>query len=491
MGFYNGWAVTCRYVIPEVASLKSSLEETLDQAIALTVLEHPLMQVGILKEDSRAPSWVRLDQIDLRKQVKWLDVSPEQDYEQVLLETISKEHNTTFFMSESTPLWRVTILKHTNSNAGMIDIIFIGNHANGDGTSGKVFQNTLLEKLNAVSNGEAAPELTERVMAIPFSSVTTPAQEKLMKFPVSLGFAISEGWAELRPPFLVSESNYFVNWAPLRDAPNTTRLTVVRTGSDVLNGVLDACRQNKTTLTSLLQVLGLLSLSIRVPKETALAFQHLTSISLRPYMPSTNGLDPEKTYCNIVTPWLYEFDDKTVSELRLEVEKAISSSHTGLMDALWRVAGKFRVQLSKKLALGSKNDQVGLLPLVHDSRTYLKDLLKKPRAVTLEVSNIGVVNSSIDSTSSDKPNQWTTEQAAFTQSSWVTGGVILVSCASAKGKGLSLNVTWQKEILPDDSLGLGITTDLHSWLECIGNNTPLVVGDKQTNKAAASKYLVY
>lgn len=478
-------------MIPDLVATKLSLEEVLDQAIALTVLEYPLLQVGIIKEGSRTPSWVRLDQIDLQQQVKWLVASSEQDYEQVLLETISKEHNTSFFTSESTPLWRVTILKHADSDARMIDVIFIGNHANGDGTSGKVVQNTLLEKLNAASNGEAAVELKERVIALPVSSGTTPAQEKLMKFPVSPGYDFSESWAELRPAFLVSESNYFVNWAPLRDAPNTTRLTVLRTESDVLKSVLDACRQHKTTLTSLLQVLGLLSLSIRVPKETALAFQHVTPISLRPYMPSESGLDPEKTYGNIVSPWLYVFDEKTVSELRQEAEKAISANYAGLMDVVWRVAAEFRVQLSKKLALGSRNDQVGLLPLVHDSRTYLKDLLKKPRVVTLEVSNIGIVNGSIDSTSGDKPNQWTTEQAAFTQSSWVTAGVIMVSCASVKGKGLSLNVTWQKEVLPNDSLGMGVTADLHSWLECIGNNRPLIAGEKQTDNAVASQYLAY
>ncbi len=75
MGFYNGWAVTCRYVIPDLAATNLSLEEVLDQAIALTLLEYPLLQVGIKNGGSRTPSWVRLDQIDLRQQVKWLVVS--------------------------------------------------------------------------------------------------------------------------------------------------------------------------------------------------------------------------------------------------------------------------------------------------------------------------------------------------------------------------------------------------------------------------------
>ncbi len=174
-----------------------------------------------------------------------------------------------------------------------------------------------------------------------------------------------------------------------------------------------------------------------------------------------------------------------------KLKKATRTGHSGLMDAVWRAAAEFRVQLSKKLALGSKNDQVGLLPLVHDSRAYLKGLLKKPRNIMLEVSNIGVVKGSIDSTNGNKPNQWTAEQAMFTQSSWVTGGLLLVNCASVKGKGLSLNVTWQKEILPDDSLGLGITADLHRWLECIGNNRPLIVGEKQTDNAIASQNFAY
>ncbi len=188
-------------------------------------------------------------------------------------------------MSESTPLWRVTILKRADSDARTIDVIFIGNHSNGDGTSGKIFQDTLLEKLNAASNGEAAVELKEHVMALPASSGTTPAQEKLMKFSVSPGYAFSESWAELRPAFLVPKSNYSVDWAPLRDAPNTTRLTVVRIGGDVLEGVLDACRQHKTTLTSLLQVLGLLSSLSAYLRKLPWPSSTSPPISLRPYLP--------------------------------------------------------------------------------------------------------------------------------------------------------------------------------------------------------------
>ena len=182
---------------------------------------------------------------------------------------------------------------------------------------------------------------------------------------------------------------------------------------------------------------------------------------------------------------------KSVSELRQEAELVTAETPVGtdkgtrLMDAVWRTAAEFVIHLSKKLAQGTKNDQIGLLPLVYDSRTYLKDLLKKPRFVTLEVSNVGVLDNSIDEESEDNYSKWTVEQAAFVQSSWVTGGVILVSCASVKGKGLSLNVTWQKEILPDDSLGLGIANDLHRWLECIANGQPLLTGEKQAGSEVA------
>ena len=290
-----------------------SLEELVDRAIALAVLEHPLLQVGIIDENSRTPSWVRLDHIDFEQQVKWVSVKPNQDYEKVLLEKISEELNTPFALSKFAPMWRATVLKHANQVSRTIDVIFVGNHANGDGSSGKIFHGTLLQKLNAVSNGEAGGvvvDLKDRVMQMPASTIFTMAQEKLLNFKLSMTYVLSEAWAELRPASLVSKSNAFANWAPLRPAPNSTRLTILRTESYVLDHVLKACRLHKTTLTGLLQVLGLLSLCMRLPRETALAFQQLTPISLRRFAPAKKGPNLENTYGNIVTQWVYEFDEK-------------------------------------------------------------------------------------------------------------------------------------------------------------------------------------
>jgi hypothetical protein len=41
-----------------------------ETAIALVVLKHPIMHVGLVSEDTNKPCWVRLDSMDIQKHIQ-------------------------------------------------------------------------------------------------------------------------------------------------------------------------------------------------------------------------------------------------------------------------------------------------------------------------------------------------------------------------------------------------------------------------------------
>ena len=59
LGIHNGWTVTCRYGLPDLTASASSLEEVMDGAIVLTLLERLLLKVDIIDKNSRTPLRIR------------------------------------------------------------------------------------------------------------------------------------------------------------------------------------------------------------------------------------------------------------------------------------------------------------------------------------------------------------------------------------------------------------------------------------------------
>ncbi|KAK8053212.1 hypothetical protein PG996_012513 [Apiospora saccharicola] len=300
LNVYYGFALTCRYAIP--AALRGeadedALREHFEKAVALAVLDHPLLQVGLADESTKEPVWVRLDLIDLRHHIQWQTVPMDLDVklsrsssssstatignvmDTALEDVIKAQHDMPFPDLEARPGWKMVVLRAPD--LGYLEAFFGLNHANADGESAKMFQRTLLEKLNLLSATSSSSSLSppvlsnldlqDHILTLPVmpASKFTPAHETLMDLPLSPAWAASIVLKQILPSWLRSHPLKPLPWAPQRPVPVRTALRLVHVDDAALGRVLDACRSHDTTLTGLVQAISVTSLAMRTPAAAA------------------------------------------------------------------------------------------------------------------------------------------------------------------------------------------------------------------------------
>ncbi|ORY61713.1 alcohol acetyltransferase [Pseudomassariella vexata] len=476
---YYCCVVVCRYTIPTCLSgdqIIPVVKERLERAVALTVLEHPLLQAGIDDEDSKRPAWVRLESIDLRNHIEWREAEDEtKDFDVFVHNVTEMQHNTPFPNQDSQPGWKVTVLQPAVQRE-FVEVLFAWNHAHGDGTSGRVFHETLLRKLNTHSREEVGLALKEHILQLRQDTPFTPSQEMLLKFPMSPAYALSTGWKELRPAVFAKDSATHANWAPIKKLPYSSRFKGITVDSETLQKVLVLCRQHQTTLTGLLHALCLISVANRLPKEQAPGFKSVTPFCLRrfldPKQSECHSIDPDNIFANLVSSRHHAFNIDLLEKLRTQLEGATTGAQTAvdeLQETMWAAAVSVRQDLVKRINANLKNEAVGLLKFVGDWNTEWKSQMKKARELTWEVSNIGVIDGKLvrSDENLDPEGSWTIERAIFSQSAFVPGPALGVNPISVKGGSLCITCTWQGGII-DAKLGEGLIFDLGNWLHDLG-----------------------
>jgi hypothetical protein len=472
----------------------SSLEELFEQALARTVLEHPLLQVGLINEDSKQPSFIKLASIDFRNHVTWQTVdgaSTTQDDH--LLRVLHEQHDKPFERLDKQPLWRVVLLR--NSANGFVDILFAWNHTMADAMSAKIFHQTLQEKLRLPPADITSIHLEDHNLKLPEAIKVSPTLADLMNLQLSAKFVVSELWKDMRPAFMNTEADYKANWAPIERKPNKTRLQLVRIPVDTLSAVLQRCKQNKTTLTALLNVLVLAAFAKRLSPQQAVAFETGIVVDMRRFMaslpPDLQDLEPSRLMGNYLGYHQHKFTKEVVAKVRADCEdraaKGSSSSPEqattidDLEQDVWRICREVTEGLGGKLASGMKDDMMALLKFVPDWRKYFDDAVTKPRNISFELSNLGVLdgapktNTSGEEQSTEQDSSWTITQAIFTQSASAHGPAYIINPMSVKGGSLIVSCVWQDKII-EETVAVGVANDLQAWLEDIGRERPLSVG---------------
>ncbi|KAJ4060138.1 Alcohol acetyltransferase [Fusarium oxysporum] len=107
-----GTAVVCRYSLPShlIGGSFETIRNAFHRAMALIVVEHPMLQVGILNENSAVPSWIELENVDLGLHISWQEIKASDDYESSLKHEIRSQLDTWFTDVETKPGWRASIL---------------------------------------------------------------------------------------------------------------------------------------------------------------------------------------------------------------------------------------------------------------------------------------------------------------------------------------------------------------------------------------------
>ncbi|EXL89550.1 hypothetical protein FOPG_00207 [Fusarium oxysporum f. sp. conglutinans race 2 54008] len=469
-----GTAVVCRYSLPShlIGGSFETIRNAFHRAMALIVVEHPMLQVGILNENSAVPSWIELENVDLGLHISWQEIKASDDYESSLKHEIRSQLDTWFTDVETKPGWRASIL-WPEGNIQSLDVIFCWNHTNFDGVGGKILHQTLLRNLND-SKTDHEPDLEGNVLHLRSTADRfPPPPEALIKIPISWGFALSTIWKELRPPILVSNDPTQANWAPIRQEPYQTEFRTFSIEDAMLKKVLSKCRAHSTTITGLLHALPLVSLALQLDegkkhhKQEAKSMFAISALDTRRFIPTNSEAYPwhvpSTTMDNQMTLVSHMFGENLVAEIRSKAKGIPTQSHamTQLENFVWAAAVQAREDIQNKLDKGMENDPSGLMNFVKDWRVQKKQQLKKPRVGAWGVSNLGTLDGAIEGSG------WKIERAVFQLSCELTSPVFHISSISVKGKEMCVDVSWQQGII-DAEIGDTLASDMEAWIRFLG-----------------------
>ncbi|KAK7422532.1 Alcohol acetyltransferase [Neonectria punicea] len=472
LDLYCGTIVTCRYAIPENLQGADHHDELVgfwERAVAHTVFQHPLLQVGIIKRNSKKPAWIHLDRIDLSQLIEWRILDNPEKYE-AMSNIIRQEQTDTKFPGDATqPGWRMVVLQLDTEE--LLEVMFVWNHTNLDGTGGKIFHETLLQSLNSVredsslvlDNHSFKPNATIKTMPPPLTTVG--------EFSFTAGFAATIIWKELKPPMFKKKLPPHITRTPLSLTPLRTQSRTLSIDDETLKNVLVACREHKTTLTGLLHGISLVSLVNHLKDEPLTAIASATPLNVRRLIPSKPSaypeLEPSTAMANYVSRMGHKFDEVLVSKIRDQAQSATTEAEriATLEDLMWSVSTTVREEIQAKIDLGFKNELCGLMGVVGDYRGYMKDQLNHQRASSWLVTNLGVIDGAKGTSSAE---DWTIKRASFSLGANVLGPLFVVSPIAVKGGDLTIGVSWQDQVI-DSRIGEAAAADLGTWLRHLGS----------------------
>lgn len=478
LGFYCCVAQTARYAVPRSLVRDTNLESAIEHGLSQTILSHPILQVGVVGEDTTSADFVHLPTLDLSDLVRWeyFDDGIPGEGDAILRRALEARHSTSWPDLHRRPGYQFIILCPDMSTSPKstltIDIIFAFHHAYGDGGSGVIVHHNLLQALN---NPLPVPLSKSRILTVDHHpSPLPPPQDALIDFKTSWTFLLKTLWSEFAPSFLKPSAELVWAGRPISRHPEKTRLRLVSFPAVILSSILAHCKEHSTTLTPLLHILILRSLARRLP-GSELANRGLTSstpISLRRLIPpeGLKGFDPEHSMGVILASQNHRFSSSTVQRIRTG-----GSSDESLV---WELTASLSDELRHKVNTLPDDDITALMGWVADQRARFMGMLGQERENTWEVSNVGAADFAI------KGEGWEVERVVFSQSGSVTGSAFSVSVAGVKGGELAFSFGWQESIVEED-LVEGIVEDLGKWLDSFARTGRFGFADQELRAGAA------
>ncbi|KAL9617804.1 MAG: hypothetical protein Q9160_007409 [Pyrenula sp. 1 TL-2023] len=484
---YRGTILSCRYVIPPDLAQEESraqLEGAVKVAVVDTIMRHPMLQVSMMDATTKTPSWIQLQSLDLTQHIKWLRIGEHADFEQMVQETFCAQLDDRFpDLSIKWPGWKLTIIRQPN--APIMEVLLTWNHPQFDGAGAKVFHEDFLERLNNAKNGAYdRVGLDGDILTLPQASPLLPAPiESVTSLPVDLKHLGKAFWEDIRPRFLNRDVSQAA-WCPIRSSPYKTQFRAFFVDNTSLLAILALCRQNKTTITGLLNGLALIAFSSHLDSAVAPAFQSSTIIdhrrNLPPAPPDAPWARPDRAVGNYVTQLPHRFERDLVARIRSKLPSDASERRdlsVDLQRELWAASAQNRLEIVRKLEAGLKNDLIGVSKYVTDWQQTMGRIAKKTRQFSWLVTNIGVLDGNTSTrlsnttttspsgsdTKADDGQRWSITQAQFGLSAEIPAAAIEISPVSVAGRGMCVSADWP-DCGVDVTLGERIMADLERWL---------------------------
>lgn len=492
---YRGTVLSCRYVVPlrlVPAESRTQLEEAVKVAVVDTIMRHPMLQVGMIDATFKSPSWIQLQSLDLTQHIKWLYIGGHDNFEQTVQETFRIQLDARFpDLSIKQPGWKITVIRQ--GNAPIMEVLLTWNHPQFDAVGAKVFHEDFLEMLNNAENGAyERTGLDGDILRLPQAPPLLPTPiESLRSLPVDLKYLAKVFWEETRPQFLNRDISQAA-WCPIRSSPYKTQFRAFFMDNASLLAILALCRQNKTTITGLLNGLALLAFSSHLDSTVAPAFQSSTIIdhrrNLPPAPPGAPWVRSDRAVGNYVTQLLHQFDTELVPRIRSKLPADASKGRdlcADLQRELWAVSAQNRLEIVRKLDAGLRNDLIGLFKHVTNWQQTMRDMAKKRRQLSWLVTNIGVLDGNTSTglstttttqpptgsdTKSDDGQSWSIGRAQFGLSAEIPAAAIEFASVSVAGRGMCVGANWP-DCAVDAILGERIMADLERWLAQLANQS--------------------
>ncbi|KXJ86603.1 hypothetical protein Micbo1qcDRAFT_219216 [Microdochium bolleyi] len=511
---YRGTCLSCRYKItPSLApaAARPQLEQAFRAAAVDIIMRHPMLQVGMKNCNSKTPSWVQLPHLDLAQHIKWQYLDEGEDLAQTVQQLFCAQLDEQFPdpAVDSRPNWTMMVVRQ-GSDAPEMEVLLTWNHPQFDGAGARVIHEDLVRALNDTASrsnpgsADTKPGLDGNILTLPTLPPVLPVPiEKLAKLPVDLKHLTRTLWGELRPPILNRDPTV-ARWCPVRvntpAVPYRTQFRAFAIDAEGVGAILAQCRAHQTTVTGLVNGLALLSFARQLDAAVAPAFQSSTVMDHRRNLPPAETGAPweaaDRAVANYVTQLPHRYNVSLVAKIRSKFQqqqqsgleakdnKAGNGLHGGnkhplllapdLLEEMWAVATRSRSEITRQLALGLRNDILGIFKYVGDWQGTMREMARRPRLFTWLVTNIGVLNGRQVAAGSgrggdggvegqDAPS-WSITRAQFGLSAETPAAAIEFSPVSVVGGGMVVGANWH-DCAVDVGLGERVVGDLQRWME--------------------------
>ncbi|KAF5673942.1 alcohol o-acetyltransferase 1 [Fusarium denticulatum] len=445
---------TATFTIPTAKFKNGSASHLIRTAVAQVVLKQPAMRVGIIEEDSKQPRFVALSSIDFSEQVEDAEASSldsvARSLERLLLQPwpdLSKR-----------PGWHVRVFHEpglANKNVCRLRVCLTVHHAISDGESTAKFHTSLIYALNnpdpavaLMMDKSLVVNLTDDIRDYP------PPQEELISFTADVFWVVSALWNMLAPSILKPSTSQ--KWAgePCNPDIQAVHIRYISLSSVLTQAIVKRCREEKTTMTNLLNALCATSLARRVPLAQRQGFVNLTAVSLRPWI-------SDKVHFN--KTWMSKCASSHTKEFEHDILAKIRQAGDA---AVWELAVELRQDMKRRTDSMPHNDFSYLFRYAGDWRDVFQARYGKPRRELWLLSNLG----SIAAPASLGP--WELENVMFAQFAPIFSSALTVNAASVDGGDMVVSFVWQDGIL-ETGLVEGVRDDLERWLLNLGTEGKL------------------
>ncbi|KAF5234789.1 hypothetical protein FANTH_11978 [Fusarium anthophilum] len=454
LGIYFRISNTVTLTIPTARFNHGSASHFIRTAVAQVMLKQPVMRVGIIGQDSKQPRFVALLAIDLCEQVEDAEASSvdsmARSLENLLLQPwpdLSKR-----------PGWHVRVFHEpnlANKDVCRLRICFTVHHAICDGESTAKFHTSLVDALNnpdpvvaLMMDKSLVVNLTDDIHDNP------PPQEELINFTADIFWIVSGLWNMLAPSILKPSTSQ--KWAgePCNPDIQAVHIRYISLSSVLTQAIVQRCREEKTTMTNLLNALCATSLARRVPLAQQQGFVNLTAVSLRPWI-------SEKVQFN--KAWMSKCASSHAQEFEHDVLAKIRQAGDA---AVWELAVELRRDMKRRTDSIPHNEYSYLFRYAGDWRDVFQARYGKPRRELWTLSNLG----SIAAPASKGP--WELENMLFAQFAPIFSSALAVNAASVEDGDMMVSFVWQDGIL-ETELVEGVRDDLERWLLSLGKKGKL------------------